>query len=184
MNSRYELIEVLDENGRFTGLVKPRELVHKTGYWHRTVHVWVVDKTGRLLLQKRSIKKESFPCRWDISAAGHIILGDTPNIAALRELNEELGIVALENELTHLFSCKSSIVLKNGLYIDNEINEVFGLNKSVALNKVIFNREEVQEVGFFTVRELKKNIESNNQSFVPHDEEYLLLFKKLKDFYL
>ena len=42
------------------------------GDWHRAVHVWLFAMdTQRLLLQKRSQIKDSWPGRWDISAAGH-----------------------------------------------------------------------------------------------------------------
>jgi isopentenyl-diphosphate Delta-isomerase len=86
-----ELLDVLDSRGRLTGAVKSRGEVHRTGFWHRTVHIWIINGKKQLLLQKRSINKESYPGLWDISAAGHITAGDSIRNAAIRELKEELG---------------------------------------------------------------------------------------------
>jgi hypothetical protein len=42
------------------------------GDWHRAVHVWLYAMDSqRLLIQKRMELKDSWPGRWDISAAGH-----------------------------------------------------------------------------------------------------------------
>ena len=45
-----------------TGAIKARAAVHRDRDWHRSVHVWLLDPVGRaLLLQKRSMKKDTFP---------------------------------------------------------------------------------------------------------------------------
>jgi isopentenyldiphosphate isomerase len=50
-----------------------RKTCHEEKLWHRSAHVWVFDKErNRVLCQKRSEKKDTFPGMWDISAAGHI----------------------------------------------------------------------------------------------------------------
>ena len=50
-----------------------RKTCHEEKVWHRSAHVWVFDKErNRVLCQKRSEKKDTFPGMWDISAAGHI----------------------------------------------------------------------------------------------------------------
>lgn len=46
-----------------------------------------------MLLQKRSSIKDSWPDYWDISCAGHIESGHNAIDTAIRELNEELGLV-------------------------------------------------------------------------------------------
>ena len=59
------------------------------------------EKYGRteVLLQKRSMNKDSFPGKFDTSSAGHIQAGDEPLESALRELGEELGIQATPEQL-------------------------------------------------------------------------------------
>lgn len=37
---------------------------HKNGCWHCSVHIWIVDTTSKsILLQKRSLNKDTFPGR-------------------------------------------------------------------------------------------------------------------------
>lgn len=88
-----EWIEKFTENGEPTGESFPRSQIHEEGIWHNTITIWVVlEKSGELLLQKRSSLKDTFPDKWDASCAGHISFGQTPREAAIRELEEELGL--------------------------------------------------------------------------------------------
>ena len=99
-----EYFDVVDENGFPTGETVSREAAHRKGIRHRTAHVWIIrpSKTGYdLLLQKRSMNKDSFPGLYDTSSAGHIPAGDEPLESALRELKEELGIEATPGQLSY-----------------------------------------------------------------------------------
>ena len=97
-----ELIDIVDENGTPTGETVDREYAHLNGIWHRTAHLWLVrEKNGyiQILLQKRSENKESYPGCYDISSAGHIPAGVDYKASAIRELKEELGVDAKEENL-------------------------------------------------------------------------------------
>jgi isopentenyl-diphosphate delta-isomerase type 1 len=85
-----ELFDVVDEQDRVTGQMIRRE-VHRLELRHRAVHVFVVNRTGRVFLQQRSIKKDMFPRLWNSSAAGHVGAGEDYDGTAIRELEEELG---------------------------------------------------------------------------------------------
>ena len=92
-----EYLDIVDENGCPTGEVISRDIAHRDGVLHRTAHVWVIrelEGKTQILLQKRSMEKESFPSLYDTSSAGHIPAGAEPVESALRELGEELGILA------------------------------------------------------------------------------------------
>ena len=55
-----------------TSTYAARAHVHKNVLWHCSVHIWLVDPSASaMLLQKRSLTKDTFPGRWDISSAGH-----------------------------------------------------------------------------------------------------------------
>ena len=71
-----------------------RKEVHRLGLMHRAVHVLVFNARGELFLQKRSMTKDTFPGAWDSSASGHLEAGEDYDACAVRELSEELGIVA------------------------------------------------------------------------------------------
>lgn len=59
---------------------------------HRSVHVLVLGTDGRLLLQKRSLRKDTQPGKWDTSVGGHVGFGQSYEEAARREAAEELGL--------------------------------------------------------------------------------------------
>lgn len=87
-----ELIDIFDANLRPLG-VASREEVHREAHWHRTFHCWVVSarEGDSLLFQLRSPHAESFPGRFDVSAAGHLRAGESVH-DGLREVEEELGV--------------------------------------------------------------------------------------------
>ena len=94
---------MIDEDGNKTGQVKERGVAHRDGTLHSTVHIWIVrpnQESGYdVLLQKRSECKDSNPGAYDISSAGHVSAGDELMESALREMKEELGIHAREDQL-------------------------------------------------------------------------------------
>lgn len=58
-----EHFDVLQADGSPAGYSKARSLVHRDGDWHRSTHIWVLSNDGRLLVQKRSSLKDTFPVR-------------------------------------------------------------------------------------------------------------------------
>ena len=93
-----EIFDVVDENDQVTGQATRRE-VHEKGLLHRAVHVFVVNRHGNLLLQKRSRFKDAHPGVWDSSVAGHLDAGEDYAAAAVRELEEEMGIEGVPEEV-------------------------------------------------------------------------------------
>lgn len=68
-----------------------RSEVHANNLLHRAVHILLFNDAGELFLQKRSRLKDRHPGVWDSSAAGHVDAGEEYDLAARRELQEELG---------------------------------------------------------------------------------------------
>ncbi len=88
-----ELFDVVDGDDRVIGQATRSE-VHNRGLLHRASHVFVFNTDGQLLLQKRSATKDAYPLCWTSSCSGHLDAGETYEIAAVRELNEEIGLEA------------------------------------------------------------------------------------------
>jgi 16S rRNA (adenine1518-N6/adenine1519-N6)-dimethyltransferase len=88
-----ERFPVVDEEDRVVAAA-PRAEVHGNNLRHRAVHILVFNQLGELFLQKRSRWKDRHPRLWDSSAAGHVDAGEDYDLAATRELQEELGITA------------------------------------------------------------------------------------------
>ena len=88
-----ERFAVVDSEDRVIGDA-PRATVHGDNLLHRAVHILLFNRAGELFLQKRSRLKDRHPGVWDSSAAGHVDAGEDYDVAATRELHEELGVTA------------------------------------------------------------------------------------------
>ena len=152
-----ELVDIVDENGNKTGVVKTRKEVHEKGLWHQTVDVWIYNSKGEVLLQKRSMGKESWPGMWDVSSSGHIPAGETPERAALRETLEELGIKVNPKDLKQLFVEKGISSPKAGRY-HNHIAYVY-LLKHEDLPRNL-QKEEVESVVFIPLDAFEKELQN------------------------
>lgn len=82
-----ELVDRVDKNDNIIGQTT-KEDAHKNAYIHRVSAVFCFDSTGRLLVQHR--KKDGL---FDHSVGGHVGLGESYDNAAVREMQEELGIL-------------------------------------------------------------------------------------------
>jgi len=88
-----EIFDVVNDQDEVIGQ-RTRGEVHRLGLKHRAVHVLVFNRRGELFLQKRSLKKDTFPGAWDSSASGHLDTGEDYDACAVRELREEIGLTA------------------------------------------------------------------------------------------
>lgn len=176
-----EYSDILTPDGKLTGEKRPRDAAHKDGDWHQSVHVWIINSKGELLIQKRSPNKPNSPNLWDISVGGHILAGDKPIDSALKEIKEEIGLEVGEKDLKYLFSVKRSSIQNQGKYFNNEFEQVFLLKKDLDLAKINFQKEEITELKFIPWQELKKKIESKDPHFARHIGQYKKFFEYLKN---
>lgn len=86
-----EIFDIVDENDNVVSSGR-RSFIHKNKLLHRAVHAIFFDKSGRILLQKRSALKDTYPLCYTTSCSGHVDGGETYQEALLRETFEELGV--------------------------------------------------------------------------------------------
>lgn len=176
-----EFLDVLDDAGEKAETIKDYYTVHKSGLWHRTVHVWLLNPENELLLQKRSANRRTYPGYWDISAAGHVSAGQKSLEAAVRETQEELGIILPEECFEYLFTIKEDEVLNHGAYLNKEFQDVYLVRVESNNMKITLSPEEVEDVRWVKLDELKDIIRDKRDRIVPHDREYSMLLKLLKN---
>ncbi len=176
-----ELFDVCDKDGNPTGHVMERGMVHRMGIIHRTSHIWVIRKSKEgkteVLLQKRSAKKDSYPGCYDISSAGHIHAGDQYENAARRELEEELGLVADEEDLRfigiHEGKIKASFWGED--FIDHEISAVYLYERPVDPERLKLQESEVEAAVFMDYEEVCKKMKDGTLANCIYPEEFAMI---------
>ena len=176
MKKNDEYFDVLDEQGNKTGKIKLRNLVHKDGNWHRTIHVWIYNNKGELLLQRRCANKDSNPNMLDVSCGGHLSAGDDSLTAAVRELKEELDLDVNANELNFIKTFKNSSKYTE-TFINNEILDMYILRTDKDINDMKYQEEEISEIFFVPFQKFKEMVENKQPDLVIYDEEYEVLFR-------
>jgi isopentenyldiphosphate isomerase len=159
--SNPDLIDVLDENGLRTGEVLPRKEIHKQGKLHRAVHLYLFDKSGKILLQQRSKNVDHYPELWGISLTGHIDAGESSTTALQREIQEELGLNPEKMKVSFLFSYRRDAVL-NQTYIDRQFNDVYACFHDFKLEDIKFERSEVQAIDLIPFSRFKEMAEDTS----------------------
>jgi isopentenyldiphosphate isomerase len=176
-----ESIEVLSKEGRPTGTTKLKREIHRDGDWHLAAHVWILTPSNLLLLQRRSLAKENFPGKWDVSAAGHVSRGESVEQAAVRETREELGLEIAVGELERISTTREEWTLNDGTYIDREIHEIFLVVRDVRPDALVLQIGEVDEAVLMPVDTFQRHVENRDPSLVPHWAEYDLLLAEIMD---
>jgi isopentenyl-diphosphate delta-isomerase type 1 len=161
-----EFLDIVNENDEVIGNASKNEIYEKK-LLHRIVHVFVFNDKDQMALQLQSIHKKFCPHHWCTAAAGHVRSGESSEQAALRELEEEIGIHA---RLT--FKYKDFYEYKN--------SGQSGLRKILISFKTVFNgpfkinQKEVEKIQFFDLGQIQRMID-NGEKFHP---ELLFLFRR------
>lgn len=165
--------QVYDQNGQAaTGIGALREDFNRNpslvmGSSH--IWMWRVDVDGKkeILLQRRASSKPTWPGYLDISAAGHIDLGETPIQAAVREAKEEVGYEIVPANLYYLFSMRAP--LDNSEIVNVYLYEL-GQNE-----EFVFNDGEVDSLVWVEFDEFRRMTEKpESYNLVPQGSAYFL----------
>lgn len=87
-----EIFPLIDSEGHVIGRATRAYCHGGSMALHPVVHLHITDLQGRIYLQKRSMKKDIAPGRWDTAVGGHVDFGETLEEAVKREAHEELGL--------------------------------------------------------------------------------------------
>lgn len=160
-----ELIDVVDDNGNFTGEVLDRKTIHVLKLPHWEVVVFIINKKGEMLLQKRSANKKFNPNKW-APLAGAVIASETIEDGALREIKEELGIEVDRKKLKVL---AENVNLTRFFYIYCDMLE----------KDFVIQKEELSDVKWFAIDDVI-NMIKNSDDTITIKENRLYLIEKLK----
>ncbi len=167
-----ELWQLYDEQGQaLVGEGAKKDEVFNKGLLHGASHVWIwrnKDGHQEVLLQQRASDKRTWPNRFDISAAGHIDLGEKPLDAAIRETVEEIGLDAVDDELKLFCVHRTYLKAENGA-IENEFQWLYSLELTDEADFTL-QSSEVQSLSWLPLDQFK--VENKGKQYVPHGELY------------
>lgn len=175
-----EYIDILNDDGKLSGKTCLKSEAHKNGFFHQSAHIWIFDKNKNVLIQKRAADKDTFPNLWDISVAGHISAGELPIDAAIREVEEEVGINITKNQLQYIGTSTHKVLHKTDL-IDYELHHVYICSLNFKIETLKIQQEEIAKIKMIALNKLISKVNTNNNSFVPHGNDYFtFVFDEIK----
>ena len=137
-----EIWDVYDENAQKTGRTMKRG-EPLPGDFMLYVVVYLYHPSGKFLIQKRSMAKQTHPGEWDITG-GAVLSGEESIYAAIRETEEEIGVRLSESDLRYIGRYKKK----------NRFAELYFAIKDFDVDKCILQESEVSEVKLVTPDEL------------------------------
>lgn len=180
MKDNYK-IDIYDPKTMIKIGYKDKKLVHRDGDLHQTFHCYVVDlKNKKVLLQKRSKKKETFPGMYDISFAGHVGADHSVLQTLHNRAKTEIGLTVNEENL-NIVAIKRFYrqgIENSAQYIDNEINSIYCLFvEDLDINTLKLNYDEVEELKWFSFDEVKEE----RKDITVDLETYNMLYNYIKE---
>ena len=138
----HEIVTVVDGENRPVAEL-PRHRVRSENLPHRATFIFVFDRRGRLLVQRRTATKDLYPSHYDLAAGGVVAAGESYEECAVREAEEELGIRG------------TALVPKLDLFYEDDRNRCFGrVFTCVHDGPFTLQPEEVESVAFHSVNEV------------------------------
>ncbi len=144
-----EYCDVYDRRRRRTGRLHQRGTPLDRGDFMLVVCTWVSDGAGRLLLTKRAPEKQSYPNAWE-NSGGCALAGETSRQAIVRELWEETGIRAREEEFQLLETARTT----------DTFYDFYFLIRPTPLDEIVLQPGETSDVKWVTFAQMRQMIQA------------------------
>ncbi|MBQ8696425.1 MAG: DUF45 domain-containing protein [Clostridia bacterium] len=157
-----EFWDLYDKDRKMTDLFVMRGDPIPEGNYHLVVNVSLFNMKGEMLIQKRAEGKHPWPGRWDVSACGSAILGETSLKAAKREVREELGIeINFKKDQPPAFTVSGA----------DSFTDCYIVRGRVPLDKLKLQSEEVADARYATREEILAMVDSGE--FIPYSRSLI-----------
>ncbi|HZV93221.1 MAG TPA: isopentenyl-diphosphate Delta-isomerase [Caldimonas sp.] len=155
-----EELVLVDAEDREVGHLSKSACHDGSGLRHRAFSIFVFDKAGDVLLQKRSRGKRLWGGYWANSCCSHPRRGETMALATRRRLREELG---LECALEFVFKFEYQAGFR-GIGAEHELCWVY---VGTATAPVRANRNEIEAWRFVSPAALDSEVADHPERFTP-----------------
>ena len=161
-------VVLVDKNDKVVGF-KEKFSAHKNPVpLHRAISVIVFSSNKKkMLLQKRSTKKPTWPLFWSNTVCSHPYKDESYADAAARRLVEEMGFSTPLKEIDR-FIYKAK--MDSGIWGEHELDAVF---EGVYDGPVNPDPDEAADFKWMTIKELKKDLAKNPKIYTPWFKEFI-----------
>ena len=134
------------------------------------IYLYRRNSEGKIevLWQRRSEQLDNYPGKWDVSAGGHVNLGETFVEAAVREGHEEIGVEVTKEDLTLVAFRRNR----------NIINMVYLVDWTGKEENFVFDDGEVAEVRWVPLEGMDEFRRSNAKEPLAKDEATFMAIQK------
>ncbi len=150
-------VVLVDPHDREVGLMDKME-AHKKGALHRAFSFFILNSKGEWLLQQRAWDKYHSPGLWTNACCSHPRQGESPEAAATRRLQEEMGMYC---QASPVFKFLYRSEFSNSL-IEHELDHVL-LGYSDTLPQP--NPAEVEGFRYVSLSDLEVEMKQNPDQF-------------------
>ena len=98
---------------------------------------------GRNIIDTKTSQKKLWGGLWECSASGSVLAGEDSVQGALRETEEEIGVILLPSE----------VVLIESIIRESDFRDTFLVRKDIAIGELKFHPEEVISAKWVTKQE-------------------------------
>lgn len=137
--------------------------------YHIVIHVCIFNSEGEMLIQQRQPFKEGWPNLWDVSCGGSAVSGENSQIAAEREVAEELGLAI---SLEHIRPVLT-------VHFDVGFDDIYIITKDVHLDELRLQPEEVQAAQWASEETILSMIDA--RAFIPYHKSLIALLFFLRN---
>lgn len=145
-----EIWDLYDAKGYKTNRTMVRGEDVPAGMYHLGVHIWPINRKGEFLIQQRAQTVQWKPGVWAVTG-GSAVSGEDAMTAARRELREELGYDASEDEMIRVACLKRM----------NSFCNVFSIRIDLPADAFLLQKEEVQAVKWCSGDRLLRMVSEN-----------------------
>ncbi len=152
-----EYVILVNKNDLPLGTMEKME-AHEKGVLHRAFSIFIFNKEGKMLLQRRALEKYHSPGLWSNTVCSHPRAGEKTINAAHRRLQEEMGF---DCDIEEIFSFIYHTDVGQGLR-EHEYDHVFiGVSNTIPKP----NAEEVGDWKYMDYDDLLESVEKNPENY-------------------
>jgi len=157
---RRDRVILVDRSDRKIGVADKMAAHSNGGRLHRSISIFVFNRKGEMLLQRRAMGKYHAPGKWSNTCCSHQQPGEKSLTAAHRRLVEEMGFDCRLREAFH-FPYKTYV--DKGLTEQEYDHMIFGRYDG----KPRINRREVMDWKWMPLMDLRRQVKRKPGSFTP-----------------